>query len=1606
MNNGGGAIPATPYGQVTTIAGSGALGYVNATGTTAQFNIPYTMVGDAAGNLYVADASNNAIRMITPTGVVSTFAGSDVAGNTGDFVNATGTSALFNSPQGIAIDGAGNNLYVADFGNNAIREINIANGVVTTFFTQAGLAPTGMSFDASGNLLVATQGLLSQIMSISPLGVLTSLAGSQFGYINATGAAAQFADPEDVQQNAAGNIFVADYLNNAIREITPAGVVTTFAGSDVANNTGSYADGVGTAARFNNPTGIAIGSGNVIYVADLYNNDIRKILPDGTVSLVAGSATQTPGAADGTGTAASFNQPVDLYIDGTGTGYVADAQNGDIRKIILTGYTIDKPLPAGLSFDQTTGTISGTPTGSFTGLSFTVTGYNTSGYSSTIITLSTTPAGFAPVIAYAPSTNSITIGTPFTITPTNTGGIVPATVYGQVTTLAGSGTPGYNNNTGTAAQFNIPYTMVSDALGNLYVADEANNAIREVTPGGVVTTFAGSLSGAHGNVNATGTAALFYSPQGIAIDGAGNLYVADFNNNAIRKITPGGVVTTFFTQAGLSPTGISFDASGNLLVATQGLLSQIMSISPSGVLTSLAGNVAGYANGTGAGASFNLPEDAQADASGNIFVADYLNNAIRKIAPGNVVTTFAGSNVANNTGSYADGVGTAARFNNPTGIAIGSGNVIYVADLYNNAIRRILPDGTVSLVAGDASQAPGAADGIGSAASFNAPVDLYIDGTGTGYVADANNGMIRKINLTGYSIDKPLPAGLTFDSTTGTISGTLTVPLIGTTYNVTAYNAYGYSTTPVTLSSYNNWTGGTTDWATASNWSQNQVPAAGNVAQIGIVPYTAGTAQPELTASTTVGSVRFGTNNTPVLTIDATQTLTVTDSLTVVTASTAIINGPGTISLGGTSVINPTASLTAALNAVIALAPAATLTNNGTFTLASDVNGSSSIAAIPAGASITGNINVQRFIQGNNDINKRGYRLISSAVFTGNDGTSNVFDLQYLTNSVYVSGVGYAGNGFNVTSTENPSLYLFREDATPPPSNSTIFTTGYNWKGVAKINNTPAYNIGTQTLAQTANVLDTTTTIPVGNGILFFFRGDLTQAVTPISPPHDVTLTQTGTLNTGTVNVRLWFSNAGNGLGNNFSYTPGNIAASTLTAGFTLVGNPYPSTINWEKYNMNGANSSIYGGGGLSTTIYVFDVVNKQYEAYIPALEGDTTSIIPVNATASGPAASNMIASGQGFFVLASAPGQTLSFRETAKMNTQPVAASVNMLMGMPKQLAAAAPKPSLHFRLLKDSINTDEIVIRLDNNAKSKFIINEDALDLGGSGSLVSLSSISTDSIKLAINTLPFPGQQQQVIPLLADATASGSYQLVATQLNNLPALYDVWLKDAFTADSVQMKLNTNYQFSIDKSNPATFGSTRFTLVIRQDPALAYQLLSFTGSKMPTAPEVQLVWKTVNEQNYTNFTVERSIDDGKSFDVLGGLQGTGAGTYSLLDKNPVTGQNQYRLKQEDINNTITYSKVVTIQYSDLSNNNLDNLNLFPNPASSAINLAIIATPDETATYNIKFVNSSGLVVKEVNSSQPTWQGNISSLKPGTYFVRVFSNKDQSLVGRTKFVKL
>jgi gliding motility-associated-like protein len=411
----------------------------------------------------------------------------------------------------------------------------------------------------------------------------------------------------------------------------------------------------------------------------------------------------------------------------------------------------------------------------------------------------------APVIKYT-TQHTYKLNNPIApLSPTNTGGAVPINAYGEVSTLTGLGGPGgYINGPVATAKFNGTRDAAVDAQGNIYVVDD-NNRIRKITPAGIVEPFAGS--GVVGFTNGIGAAATFAYPTALTVDNDGNVYVCDNNNHAIRKITPAGVVSTvagngtigFSNGVGAaamfhSPCGITVDVDGNIYVADQ-FNNAIRKITPGGLVTTLAGNGSyGATNGTGSGASFSQPVDVAVDAAGNVFVADEGNSLIRKVTPNGVVTTVAG------TGSpgFADGVTTSAVFSFPSGIVVDATGNLYVSDaVYNQRIRKITPGGVVTTLAGNGSI--GFVNGVGTSASFSYPYGIGIDNNGNLYIADCANSAFRKIRITGYTIDKTLPAGLVFDSKTGTISGTPTVLSPPTVYTITAYNGTGSNSTTLNI---------------------------------------------------------------------------------------------------------------------------------------------------------------------------------------------------------------------------------------------------------------------------------------------------------------------------------------------------------------------------------------------------------------------------------------------------------------------------------------------------------------------------------------------------------------------------------------------------------------------------------------------------------------------------------------------------------------------------------------------------------------------------------------------------------------------------------------
>lgn len=343
------------------------------------------------------------------------------------------------------------------------------------------------------------------------------------------------------------------------------------------------------------------------------------------------------------------------------------------------------------------------------------------------------------------------------------------------------------------------------------------------------------------------------------------------------------------------------------------------------------------------------------------------------------------------------------------------------------------------------------------------------------------------------------------------------------------------------------------------------------------------------------------------------------------------------------------------------------------------------------------------------------------------------------------------------------------------------------------------------------------------------------------------------------------------------------------------------------------------------------------------------------------------------------------------------------------RQNSAVDNSQYIRLRLIKDAINTDETIVFFKANTSPAYVPGEDGVYFGGNGQ-VNLSSLSSDNVPLVFNIQPIP-KTSIAVWLNVKVQTSGIYQLKLQETLNIPVLFDIWLIDTYKNDSLDMRHNSTYAFNVLKTDSNSFGKNRFKMVVRQNAAYAYRLLYFTANKVTDAKQVRVEWQTENEADYTKFTIERSIDNGKVFCTLHGEKIGEAGFYSFLDEAPVIGQNLYRLKQEDINGTITYSNQVQVTYADevilnpASLVSRNNPSIYPNPAINTVNIVVDEKLKGAGLYNILITNTSGFSVRDVSNAESRWQGEISGLRPGIYFVKVVNSKNNNVVGYSKFIK-
>ena len=757
-------------GIITTVAGDNSLGG-NYSGdgyaaTGAALNYPIGVAVDGSGNLYIADSGNNVVRKVNTSGIITTVAGDNSLGGnySGDGYAATG--AALNYPTSVSVDGSGN-LYIADSDNFVIRKVN-TSGIITTVagdnslggnYSGDGYAATGAALnypddvvvDGFGNLFISDTGN-GVIRKVNTGGIITTMAGdnSLNGGYSGDGYAATSAalnSPNGIVLDGSGNLYIADSGNNVIREVNTSGIITTFAGNHGLGGNYSGDSGSATNAALYYPNGIILdGSGN-LYIADTENNVIRKVEPNYTIN------------ANGTLTVNDL-QPVEA---GNYQLIVSNVYGGSLTSSVATLTVLIPPSitvqPANLSVTLNSNatfsvTASGTTPFSYqwyfnntnllagaTNSSLTLTGaqLTNDGYYSVVVTniagsVTSSNALLAvlipPAITSQPTDQEVVVDQTavFDVSDSGTGPFfiqwlfngTPLVVSNIITTVAGNHSlgGGYTTDGGAAtnAALGYPIGCAVDGSSNIYICDDNNNIIRKVDTNGIITTVAGnhSLGAGYSGDGGAATNARINGPNGITVDGSGNLYIADTFNQVVRKVDTNGIITTV---AGNHSLGMGYSGDG------------------------------GYATN----AQLHYLNNVAVDSSGNLYICDVYNFVIRKVDTNGIITTVAGNHSLGGGYSGDGGQATNATLYYPNDVAVDNSGDLYICDTGDGVIREVNASGIITTVAGNNGLGNGYSGDGGQAtnAQVYAAAAVTVDNQGNFYFADEGNNVIRKVDSSG-----------------------------------------------------------------------------------------------------------------------------------------------------------------------------------------------------------------------------------------------------------------------------------------------------------------------------------------------------------------------------------------------------------------------------------------------------------------------------------------------------------------------------------------------------------------------------------------------------------------------------------------------------------------------------------------------------------------------------------------------------------------------------------------------------------------------------------------------------------------------------------------
>lgn len=675
-------------GDIRTVAGGGVGDGSDA--TLASFISPAGIALDSRGNVYVADSEAHRVRKIDAiTEIISTIAGTGVPGFSGD--GGSAVTAMLSSPFGIAIDGE-DNLYIADSSNQRIRKVDLGTGQITTVAGSGNFgfqgdgspavsasfkAPQGVAVDESGNLFIADT-FNNRVRRVDgTTGIVTTYAGNgSFAFAGDAGPAeeASLRQPEDVAVDRQGNVFIADTSNHRIRQVlVGSGLIITIAG----NGDSSYAGDTGSArnASLFQPRSISLDPLGTLYIADTNNHRIRLVdVNEQNILTEAGDGFARFGGDTRSSVEASLSSPSGVVVNAARDIFISDTGNGRVRKVTRVNRLID--------------TIAGNGESTYSGDSG-------DAQDATIFHPHNVVVDTAGNLYFSDTENH-------RVRRVNAG-------TGVIETVVGNGIPGFSGDGGKGihAQLQWPEGLALDSRGNLYIADKKNHRVRRLDAGtGIMRTVAGDGSSTYNGDNVLAINASLRDPVGLAIDSADNLYIADSLNHRIRMVNPGD--NRISTVAGLgvpgfggdlhqanhanlqAPQGVAVDGDGNIFIADTGnaRIRRVDGVTRN--IRTIAGNGdPGFSGDGGAAtaASLRVPRRVVVDTARNLYISDDGHGRIRVVKPNGTITTVVG----NGTNSFSGDGGAAqsAVIHRPIGMALDTNGSLYFADSDNNRIRMI-----------------------------------------------------------------------------------------------------------------------------------------------------------------------------------------------------------------------------------------------------------------------------------------------------------------------------------------------------------------------------------------------------------------------------------------------------------------------------------------------------------------------------------------------------------------------------------------------------------------------------------------------------------------------------------------------------------------------------------------------------------------------------------------------------------------------------------------------------------------------------------------------------------------------------------------------------